>query len=159
MKKTFLINSFLTFLFFSISYAMENENCSKQLKKLVDLQDCKQASEYPNYILEPETLVFIKSFLQHPSVDPLSKETEFLLLIDDIKQKYMKIDQSLYEQTPPFNFAPYVTDLEIAYKKTGRMLIQYLGVYSARGKVSHNGLAQILPMEIACLIATYLFNG
>ncbi len=54
------------------------------------------------------------------------------------------------------------SDLAIAKKKghktIGRLLIQHLGVYSAQGRISRQGFAQILPQEIAEHIAAFLFR-
>ncbi len=54
------------------------------------------------------------------------------------------------------------SDLAVAKEKghqeIGRLLIQHLGVYSAQGRISRRGFAQILPQEIAQHIATFLFR-
>lgn len=44
------------------------------------------------------------------------------------------------------------------FKEIGRMLIQHLGIYSAQGRISKQGLAQILPQEVAEYIASFLFR-
>ena len=43
------------------------------------------------------------------------------------------------------------------YKEIARLLIARVGLYTKQGRIAHQGLAQVLPTEIAYYLASYLY--
>jgi ankyrin repeat protein len=105
-----------------------------------------------HHAIESSAFECIKIFLGQLNIDLLIKNNEGKNSLSFAKEQFDCYSSDLNPCRRP------IITVCSKYKEIGQMLIQHLGAYSAHGRISKQGLAQILPPEIAHLIASFLFR-
>lgn len=102
----------------------------------------------------------IIKLLLHYSANPLAQNNYQKNALNIIRHKYKVALCNLkkYQITTDLHNidSPYFKAEAEKYKKIALLLIAYVGLYTKQGRIAHQGLAQVLPLEIAYYIASYL---